>query len=93
MSWLETANGDRRFASVRGACAECERLQLAWDASLFSTSRRDRRIARGELIDHMRDVVHLDAPPAREPGVDLAWWPDQADGRIPLLSWALRRIA
>jgi len=61
MSWLETAAG-RQFAVARGRCDECQRLQVPCDAALFG-SRRDQRIAKGELIDHLRDVVHTDPPP------------------------------
>ena len=63
MSWLETAES-RQFAVVRGRCDECQRLQVPCDAALFG-SQRERRTAQGELIDHLRDVVHTDPPRAR----------------------------
>ena len=89
MTWLETTEG-RQFAAVRGQCDECKRLQVSFDAALFG-SRRDRRIAQGELIDHMRDVVHMDPPRARDSytsdyNPDRPWGPA---GRPPLPSSVL----
>jgi len=75
MSWLETADG-RQLDAVHGKCATCGTLQLALSISLFG-SKRERRHALGDLRDHMRDVVHLDGPPAT-PDDDFAgllWWP------------------
>lgn len=91
MTWLETADGSQRDAVVRGQCDRCAQLQVACDAALFG-DRRARRLAVGELIDHMRDVIHIEPQPVperRRYREDLAWWPDRPDGRQPLPSTVL----